>query len=239
MNKKESKYDFSLNTVNERRDFIEEKLSKLSEMNPNVMMGYSSKDRDDNNKWNKIPDMIDRYTTYYLRSKDAGSSRKTEYSFYVSEREEMLRKGNRELYLNAESYDGGQNRYEDDGLSISEVYSSENPHYTLFDEISSNSQDSDIINYIFSKENITKNEYKKILSMSFDLILESKDGELIENIKDIIEKCRKQSKDDIDEKILKLYIQGMSLREISDKIDIGKSTIDRRINNLMSWVGQN
>ena len=234
--KKDYKYDFSLNTVSERSILIDDKLSFIFNIKPYMIMGYSSDSMDGEKKFDKIPKLIDGYTTYFLKANDAGSSRKTEYSYYTCKRDEMRRKGNKALYGDSEPFDGyanGDNDFEsyndtiaDDSIGMKNI------------EFGNENINTETIKYAINSGKLDKNNVKKLLSYSMDILSSSEDRELLGILEQLIFNCHVHSKDEIDSEILKMYIHGATLREISDKLDIGKSTVDRRINSLVNWVGQ-
>lgn len=237
VNKKEKKYDFSLKTVDERSKLIEDKLNFIFDIKPYMIMGYSSEDMDGEKKNDRIPKMIDGYTTYYLKSKDAGSSRKTEYSYYTCKRDEMRRKGNKILYGESEPFDGYGSEI-DSFYSPSDIVADNSVNMKNID-FSYENINTATIKYAIKNGKLNKNNVKKLLSHTGDILTENEDKELSDIIEQLVFNCYINANDEVDSKILELYIRGLPLREISEKTGVGKSTVDRRINNLMSWVGQN
>lgn len=236
-NKKDYKYDFSLNTVGERSNLIEDKLSFIFDIKPYMIMGYSSENMDNEKKYDRIPKMIDGYTTYYLKANDAGSSRKTEYSYYTCKRDEMRRKGNKALYGKSEPFDGCGNE-SDAFYSPSDIIADDSVGMKNVDFGYENINTA-TIKYAIKNGKLNKGSVKKLLSYSSDILIENEDKELSGVIEQLVFNCYVHAKDEVDSKILELYIQGLPLREISEKMGVGKSTVDRRINSLVSWVGQN
>ena len=235
-NKKNYKYDFSLNTMCERSVFIDDKLSFIFNIKPYMIMGYSSDDMDGDKKYDKIPKLIDGYTTYFLKANDAGSSRKIEYSYFTCKRDEMRRKGNKALYGESEPFDGyigGDSEFD----AYSDIIADESFGMKNV-EFGNENINTATIKYAISNGKLDKKNVKKLLSYSVDILSSSEDRELSDILEQMIFNCYVHSKDDTDSSVLKMYIHGATLRDISDELNIGKSTVDRRINSLVKWVGQ-
>lgn len=233
--KKNKKFDVTLESTDERKKFIEEKLGYISKLPSYVLMGYSTKNRRDDKKFDRIPKLIENYTTYFLRANDVDSSKKTEYSYYVDEHDEMIRQKNKVLYRNAEPFDDVSSN---NTLSHSETYI-DNRRSDYMDNSHRETLNSQVLKYAFKTNSMEIKDYKKLLSMGVDVMLGTKDKELIEIVEQVIFNCSMTAKDDVDRMILKNFVQGIPLREISEKVGVGKTTVDRRIDKMIGWVGQN
>ena len=236
--KKRERYDYDLKNKDDRADFIDSKLGFIFDLTPELIMGYSGGVRSSERKNDKIPKMIDAYTTYFLTSRDAGST-KVEYSFYVSQRDEVRRKRNREVNNIARSIDDNDDKNRgSDGKTNSERYQLKVAVDSMNEctEVDDSEVSADVLRYAISNGKICKNDYKKILSYSNELILQSRDEQLIGEIEQIIFNCAMNAKDDLDMDILKCYTKSMSLRDISDKLESSPATVLRRLDKMLSWV---
>ena len=222
------KYDFSKKTTKERMEFLLEKIGFITDFPPHILMGYVSAKRSDKDKSNKIPRLIDTYTAYFLRANDAGSSKKVEYSFYVDRNDEMLRKKNT-LFKNAVSFEGSQKSDGDETLNYKDTYTQDSVHEV-------EDFDSEVISYAISTNQMTVGDYKKLLSMSLDILATTKDKDLCDSIEQVIFNCHVSSNDDTDSEILKMFIQGIPMRDIAEAVNTTKTTVSRRVDKMLSWV---
>lgn len=224
--KTDYKYDFSIKGKEERAEFIEDKIGYILNLPAHTLMGYSGSSRSSEGKWNKIPNMIDTYTSYFLRANDTGSSRNTEYSYYVDRNAEMLRKNNR-VYHHAESFEGSQK--DEDVPNHAETYTEDN----IFEACS---VESDIIKYTILNNKLNVAGYKKLLSSSAEILYTSDDIDLKDMVEQVIFNCRMSCRDDIDDMILKEYILGATMREVAESVDMSHVSVSKRLNRMLSWV---
>ena len=63
-------YNYDLKNYKDRGKFVEEKLSFINDLSADEKLGYTSDTRSKKNKTNYIPSLIDKYTEYYLDSRD-------------------------------------------------------------------------------------------------------------------------------------------------------------------------
>lgn len=232
---KEYKYDYSKKTKEERSKFVEDRLGSILNMPSYAIMGYSDSGRSDNRKFNRVPDMIDKYTTYILESSDAGSSRKTEYSYYISRRDEIRRETNRVLYLQSDGFDVQVNSSGGESLSHCETYIDEDKSYLGFKDFSFEDGETQMLKYAINK-GLDIDGHKKVLSISAKILFESRDEELKSMVEQIVFNCSVNCNDDMDMLILKEYVKEASLREVSSKVGCSKNTVDRRLNKMLEWV---
>lgn len=228
---KEHRYDFSIKAKEDRAKFIEDKLGYILNLPPHMLMGYLNNSRKVEYKTDRIPNMIDTYTSYFLRANDIESSRKTEYSYYIDRHEEMLRKKNRILFKQSESFEGSQKKEWEEGLTHEETYSRD-------DVANLDDLDTEVMKYAIRKDEMSLNDYKKLLSDSGAILYKNNDREFKDMIEQIVFNCAMSAQDEKDVEILREYVQGDTLRGISNKIGVSKNTVDRRINKMLDWVGQ-
>lgn len=236
---KGKRYDYSLKTKEERAQFIEDKLDFILNATPELLMGYSRGKRCSDTKNDRIPKMLDAYTTYLLSSRDAGGT-KTEYSFYISERDSKRRKRNQEINNIGRSIDDNSDNSRDElGRSTFDMYQEKMvaDSFNSSIEESDNGVTADMLKYAISKGGMSKSDYKKIIAMSIDIICQSKDEELVEMIEQIIFNCLMSAKDELDKQVLDCYVKGDAMRDIADKTGTSKSTVERRLNNMLAWAG--
>lgn len=231
--KNKYKYDFSLNTTEERSELIEDKLDFIFNIKPYMIMGYSSENMDGDKKYDRIPKLIDGYTTYYLKAKNAGSSRKTEYSYYTCRKDEMRRIGNKVLYSESEPFDGYSGN--DDTYSASEIVADMSVSMQNVD-FGYENINTKVLKYAINSGKLNKGDVKKLLSQSLDLLTENKDKELSESLEQIIFNCYIQAKDSVDENIIMEYVKGNSLRDIAEKMGVSAPTVMRRLDKMLSWI---
>ena len=234
--KNDYKYDFSIGTVEERSRFIEDKLGFIFNVEPHVLMGYSTNSMNPKYKYDRIPKLIDGYTTYFLKANDAGSSRKTEYSYYTCVRDEMRRKGNQVLYKESDSLDKLVGD-DDSSFALGEILADDSSSMRNI-EFGNENISTSTIKYAIEMGKLDKKMVKTVLSYSTDILFDSDDREIQDAMEQLIFNCYINAKDSIDENILEEYVKGHTLREISDKLGVGKSTVDRRLNAMLDWVGQ-
>lgn len=231
--KNKYKYDFSLNTTEERSELIEDKLDFIFNIKPYMIMGYSSENMDGDKKYDRIPKLIDGYTTYYLKAKNAGSSRKTEYSYYTCRKDEMRRIGNKVLYSESEPFDGYSDN--DDTYSASEIVADMSVSMQNVD-FGYENINTKVLKYAINSGKLNKGDVKRLLSQSLDLLTENKDKELSESLEQIIFNCYIQAKDSVDENIIMEYVKGNSLRDIAEKMGVSAPTVMRRLDKMLSWI---
>lgn len=234
MGEKKKKYDFSLATTDERSRFIDEKLSFIFGAKPYELMGYSTADMDSERKNNRIPKLIDGYTTYYLKANDAGSSRKTEYSYYTCVRDEMRRKGNQVLYKESDSLDR-QIGLDNDSLTIGDVLADDRADMRIL-EFGAEDIDTSTIKYALSEGRLDRGMAKIVLAHASDILFNSVDREVGEMVEQLVFNCYIQAKDTTDEGILREYTKGHSLRDIGEKLEISAPTVKRRMDKMLSWI---
>lgn len=222
------KYDFSIKTRGDRAEFMKNKLGFILDCPPYMLMGYQTESRKGEGKTNRIPNLIDTYTAYFLRANDAGSSRKTEYSFYIDKHEEILRASSK-LFINAESMEGSQKKEWDDSPNHIDTYTTDG----VFEP---ESIDVEVLVYAIENGHLKESDCKRILSSSLDILYETEDLSLVKAIEQVVFNCHIHCKDDVDREILEEYMQGRTVREIADIVNVGKSTVNRRIDNMLTWV---
>lgn len=225
---KEYKYDFSKKTVNERVKFLEDKIGYILDCPSHLLMGYSSSSRKSKYKNDRLPKLIDTYTAYFLRANDAGSSKKIEYSFYIDDHDEILRKKN-VLFKKADSFEGSQKNDGDNSLNYNETYTEDSVHE--LDDVNSHA-----INLAIESNKMTVSEYKKLLSMSLDILANTKDMDLYNSIEQIIFNCHASTIDEMDSAILKMFVQGYTTRDIAEEVKTTKTTVGRRVDKMLGWV---
>lgn len=239
------KYNYNLKDTSDRGSFIEQKLGFIWDIDKYKLMGYSDKGMSKRGKFNNIPRLIDGYTGYFLESKDVDSSRKTEYSYFARERDMKRLKSNTVLFTQSIPFESGYTDhamnydYEDSVLSPMETYVSDGSN------IDGLHRPADEFETIYSRElknvlsinSLDKSGYKRVLAYSVDILYHSRDEELKQMVEQIIFNCRMHAQDEDDLEILKSYISGKTMEEISDKLGTNRSTISRRLDRMLEWVG--
>ena len=234
--KNKNKYDYSLKDKKDRSHYIEERLGYILELPPYMLMGYSNSSRTATRKYNRIPKLMDGYTSYLLESQDVGSSRKIEYPFYISERDERRRKNNHILYHQSDCFDGSEDSDDSGMLSHSETHIDSKLSFDGLLDYGFEDNDSQVVKYAISKSKLNSSEYKKVLSLGSEVLFKSKDEELKEMIEQIIFNCAINCQDDTDTKILKRYLTGSTMREISEIVDMSHVSVSKRIDKMLNWV---
>lgn len=236
-NKKDNyRYDYSLRKNKERAAYIEDRIDYIFKMEPHEIMGYSSNSRRGEHKYNRIPEMIDRYTTYFLESRDIESSASREYRYYVDEHNEFLRKGNVALYRDSHSFDGGTDSRGGELTDYSQSYIDEDRSYMGYVDYGYEDTDSRILKYALKNNRLDISDYKKVLSDSVRIMMETKDEELKELVEQLVFNCVMCAVDSVDADILRGYITGASLREISGVVEMSHVAVSKRLNNMLRWV---
>lgn len=238
--KKGERYDYNLKEKDDRAIYIEDRLSFIFKLSPDILMGYLDKSRDGDYKYDKIPKMIDAYTTYFLTSRGVTKRSGSEYPYYVNERDEKRNKSSDMINNTKYSMDS------DEKVEFEE-YEFDAPSNRANKEIVKNSykergisiDDSlncDVLKYAINSNKMDKGDYRKLLSMSGDILLESNDEELIDMVEQIVFNCSMNCSDITDIDVLSYYVQGLSLREISNEMCISHTTVGRKINDILGWI---
>ena len=239
--RKGDRYDYKLKCKDDRAKYIDERLDFISKLPPDVVMGYLDNSRNIEKKYDKIPKMIDAYATYFLTSTGVSNRADSEYPYYVNERDDKRKTGNKMVNDVRYSNDNNTKLVEfDNGVwdTPANKASKSITEESFGDEYSKGSSDinCDILKYTLNSNELSVRDYRRVLSMSQEIVMRNEDEELTEMIEKIISKCSSSTDKEEDLNILRLYIAGETARFIGEVVGLSHTTVQNRIDNMLCWV---